>query len=82
MNILSWVLFGMIVGVIANAIDPRPAQGGFLGAIVLGIVGAVLGGFISSLLFGVGITGFNFSSFAVAVLGSLLVLLLGRVIKA
>lgn len=78
MNILAWVLFGLIAGVIANMIDPRPAQGGVLGAIVLGIVGALLGGFLANLLFGVGVTGFDLTSFIIAVAGSLLVLMVGR----
>ncbi len=81
MNILLWVVFGLLVGIVANAIDPRPAQGGALGAIILGIIGAVVGGFIANLLFGVGITGFNLTSFAVSVLGALFVLMLGRALK-
>lgn len=78
MNILAWLVFGLIVGIIANVIDPRPSQGGLLGAIVLGIVGALVGGFLGNMLFGVGVSGFDFSSFAVAVAGSLLVLFVGR----
>lgn len=81
MNILAWVFFGLLVGVVANILDPRPSSGGMLGAIVLGIVGALVGGFLSSLLFGVGITGFNFTSFAVAILGSLLVLYIERAFR-
>lgn len=81
MNILAWVFFGLLVGVIANILDPRPSSGGMLGAIVLGIIGALVGGFLSSLLFGVGITGFNFTSFAVAILGSLLVLYIERAFR-
>ncbi len=77
-NFASWLVFGIIVGVIANIIDPHPARGGWLGAIVLGILGAILGGFIGNMIFGVGITGFNFPSFGVAVLGALLLLFLGR----
>ena len=71
MNILSWVLFGLVVGIIANYIDPQKAQGGLMGAIVLGVLGALLGGFVGDLIFGVGVTGFNISSFIVAVIGTL-----------
>lgn len=81
MNFLAWILFGMIVGVIANLIDPRSSEGGLLGAIVLGIVGALVGGFLGNLVFGVGITGFNFPSFAIAVLSSLLLLFVGRALR-
>ena len=78
MNILSWILFGLIVGWIANVIDPASARGGLLGTILLGILGALLGGLIGNLIFGVGITGFNFSSFIIAVIGSLVLLFVGR----
>ncbi len=78
MNILAWLLFGLIAGVIANTIDPQPERGGILGAIVLGILGSLVGGFLSSLIFGVGINGFDLQSFAIAVLGSLLLLFVQR----
>lgn len=78
MTIFSWILFGLITGIVANLIDPYPERGGVLGAMVLGILGAVLGGFLGNLIFGIGIAGFNFTSLAVAVLGSLLLLFLGR----
>lgn len=82
MNIVSWVIFGLVVGVIANLIDPQPSQGGLVGAIILGILGALLGGFLANLIFGIGISGFNFTSLAIAVLGSLLLLFIGRAIRA
>lgn len=81
MNILAWIVFGLIVGIIANYIDPRPAYGGILGAIVLGILGALVGGFLSSLVFGVGISGFNLPSLIIAVLGALLLLLIARAVR-
>lgn len=81
MNILAWILFGLIAGVIANMLDPNPSSGGILGAIVLGIVGAVVGGFISATIFGVGITGFNLTSMVIAVVGSLLLLIGSRMLR-
>ncbi len=80
MDLLAWILFGLITGVITNLIDPRPSSGGILGAIVLGIVGAIVGGYLGSLLFGVGVTGFNISSFLVAVAGALIVLFASRML--
>lgn len=74
MNILSWILFGLIVGVVANAIDPAPEEGGISGAIILGVAGALVGGLLANLLFGVSVTGFDITSFIVAVAGSLIVL--------
>lgn len=81
MDILAWMVLGLIAGVVANLIDPRASSAGIIGAIVLGIVGALVGGFIGNAVFGVGVTGFNFSSLVVAVLGSLLVLFVGRMLR-
>jgi len=82
MSVIGWIVFGLIAGVIANAIDPRPSSGGIVGAIVLGIVGAMTGGFLANLLLGVDITGFNLASFVVAVAGALLLLFIGRAFRA
>lgn len=81
MNILAWIVFGLITGVIANMIHMGPAKGGIFGAIVLGIVGAVVGGFIGGAFLGVGVTGFNLISFLVAIGGAVLVLLAARLVK-
>ncbi len=74
MNLLSWALFGLIVGIVANAVDPSPNSGGLFGTILLGVAGALVGGFLANLLFGVGVSGFDLTSFIVAVAGSLVVL--------
>ncbi len=78
MNVIFWIIFGLVVGVIANVIVPYPQEGGWLGTMVLGILGAILGGFLGNMVFGIGISGFNFPSLAVAVLGSLFLLFIGR----
>lgn len=78
MDILSWVIFGALAGTVANIVDPAPAKGGLLGAVILGILGAILGGFLASIVFGVTVAGFNLQSFAIAVLGSILLLFFGR----
>lgn len=78
MDFLVWIVFGLIVGSIANMIDPRPSRYGILGSIILGIVGALVGGWLGSTLFGVGVTGFNINSFIVAIIGALLLLWVGR----
>ncbi|RJR28931.1 GlsB/YeaQ/YmgE family stress response membrane protein [Candidatus Microgenomates bacterium] len=79
MNILYWIVFGLIAGSIANFVVPG-FRGGVVGSIVLGIVGAVVGGFIGERFFGVGVTGFNVVSMVVAVAGSLFVVFVGRVL--
>lgn len=80
MSIVGWILLGLVAGVIANAIDPKPARGGILGAMILGIVGALVGGFLGSVMLGVDITGFNLGSILIAVVGSLIVLWVGRAV--
>lgn len=79
MSVLYWIVFGLLAGSIANIMAPS-SQGGILGSIVLGIVGAVVGGYLGEKFFGVGVTGFNVTSFIVAVAGSLLVLLISRLL--
>lgn len=78
-NIIYWIIFGLITGSIANFIAPNP-QGGIMGSIILGIIGAIVGGYLGQRLFGVNVTGFNFMSFAVAIGGSLIVLFVSRLL--
>ncbi|OGE41474.1 hypothetical protein A3E86_05260 [Candidatus Daviesbacteria bacterium RIFCSPHIGHO2_12_FULL_47_45] len=82
MNILTLVLFGLIAGSIANLLDPEPSRGGVLGSIVLGIIGALVGGFLANVLLGLTISGFNLTSFLIAVGGSLLLLFIGRLFQS
>jgi len=56
------------------------SNGGVVGSIILGIIGAVVGGYLGQRFFAVGVTGFNIMSFVVAVAGSLLVLFIGRLL--
>jgi uncharacterized membrane protein YeaQ/YmgE (transglycosylase-associated protein family) len=77
-NILVWCLFGLVAGAVAKFIMPGKDPGGIIVTILLGIAGAVVGGFLSSQLFGWDVTGFNLPSFGIAVAGALLVLILYR----
>jgi Predicted membrane protein len=82
MGILSWIIFGLIAGILAKWIMPGKDGGGFFVTVILGVVGAVVGGWIST-LFGFGkVDGFNIGSFAVAVVGALVVLFIYRKIKS
>lgn len=81
MSPIAWIIFGLVAGTIANAIDPRQSSGGIIGAIVLGIVGAMVGGFLANILLGIDVTGFNLTSFIVAIAGSLLLLFVGRALR-
>jgi uncharacterized membrane protein YeaQ/YmgE (transglycosylase-associated protein family) len=71
--VILWMVFGLIVGSIAHFISPS-TSGGILALMFLGIVGAVVGGYLGELFFGVGVTGFNVISFILAVAGSLIVI--------
>ena len=74
-------MFGVIVSVIAHLLDPSNGRGGFLGTLMLGVLGALVGGLISSVVLGGGLGGFNIISFAIAVGGSLFLLFVQRVVK-
>jgi uncharacterized membrane protein YeaQ/YmgE (transglycosylase-associated protein family) len=75
MSIIGWVILGLISGFIASKIVNRTGEGFFLD-IVLGIVGAVVGGFIFTAVGATGVTGFNLYSMFVAVIGAIVVLVL------
>ena len=78
-NIVAQILFGLLAGGIAKFIMPGKDPGGCLVTSALGIVGALLGGWIGKRVFGVSVVaGFNLESLGVAILGSLLVLLVYR----
>jgi len=75
MSILSWIIFGLIAGALAKFIMPGTQGGGIILTIVLGVVGALVGGFLSTHLLGLGdISGFDLRSMAIAVGGALLAL--------
>lgn len=81
MGILSWIVLGLIAGVIAKLLMPGKDPGGFIITILLGIAGAFLGGAIASLL-GLGtFTGLNIGSIIVAIIGAVILLILYRVIR-
>lgn len=81
MGILTWIIFGLIAGALAKFIMPGDDPGGFIITILIGIAGALLGGFIGANLLGLDVTGFNIQSFLVAIGGSLLLLFGYRMVK-
>ena len=74
MSIIGWLILGLIAGFIASKIVNKSGEGLLLD-IILGIVGAVVGGFLFSLIGAAPITGLNIYSMVVAVIGSIVVLL-------
>jgi uncharacterized membrane protein YeaQ/YmgE (transglycosylase-associated protein family) len=73
MSIISWILLGLVAGFIGSKIVNSQGQGLLLD-IVLGIVGAIVGGFLFSLFGAEGVSGFNIYSLIVAIIGSVVVL--------
>ena len=87
-DILAWIVFGLIAGALAQFLMPGRDPGesadlkGFVITTLLGIAGAVVGGFVSSQLFRRDVTGFNLPSFILAIAGALLLLILYRLLMS
>ena len=75
MSIIGWIVLGLIAGFIGSKIVTSQGQGFWIN-IALGIVGALVGGFLFESLGSQGITGFNLSSMIVAIIGAVVVLLI------
>ncbi|MBW1907645.1 MAG: GlsB/YeaQ/YmgE family stress response membrane protein [Deltaproteobacteria bacterium] len=81
MGIVSWILFGLLAGILAKFVMPGDDGGGFIRTTLLGVVGAIVGGFIGTRLGFGDVTGFNVRSFAIASAGAVLILWLYRMVK-
>jgi len=74
MGILAWIILGALAGWIASKIAGTDAEQGWMANIIIGILGALVGGFLFNILGGSGVTGFNVWSLLVAVIGALVLL--------
>jgi uncharacterized membrane protein YeaQ/YmgE (transglycosylase-associated protein family) len=81
MGIILYIIFGALVGWIASIIMGRNAEQGAIGNIVVGILGAFVGSFIVQAFGGPGISGFNISSFLVALLGAVILLFIFNMVQ-
>ncbi|AOM00658.1 GlsB/YeaQ/YmgE family stress response membrane protein [Cobetia marina] len=81
MGIIAWIIFGLIAGIIAKVIMPGKDPGGIIVTSIIGILGAVVGGWIGTQLGFGDVTGFNLASFVIAVLGAIILLILYRVVR-
>lgn len=79
MNIILWIIFGALVGWIASSLTNTGS--GLLADIAIGIVGALIGGWIMTSLGSSGVTGFNLYSFLVATIGAVILILLARAVR-
>lgn len=81
-GIIAWIVIGLLAGIIAKALLPGKDPGGCIVTIAIGIVGALLGGWLGKVLFGVeSIDGFfDLSTWIAAIVGSLILLLVYRLV--
>lgn len=78
LSILMWIVFGALAGWIASLLMGTDREQGAIANIVVGIVGAIIGGFLVRLIGGGGISGFNLSSLLIAVIGASILLGVAR----
>jgi uncharacterized membrane protein YeaQ/YmgE (transglycosylase-associated protein family) len=80
MSIIAWIIVGIIAGWLAKMVVPGEGPGGMLGDLVIGVIGALIGGWVFNQLGHAGVTGINFGSIAVAFIGSVILLLIIRTV--
>ena len=81
MNILLWIILGALAGWIASLIVKTNDQQGILMDIVVGIVGAFIGGFVFNLFGATGVSGFNLYSILVAIIGAIILLAIVKAVR-
>ena len=81
MGFLAWIVFGLIVGLVARWIVPGEAPGGIIGDIIVGVIGAFLGGWIYGRFGHVGVTGPNLPSMVCALIGAVVLLWILRAVR-
>jgi uncharacterized membrane protein YeaQ/YmgE (transglycosylase-associated protein family) len=81
MSWIIWIVLGLVAGIIAKMLMPGRDPGGFIITAILGIIGALVGGFISTRIGFGDVTGFNLPSIIIAVLGAMLLLFIYRMVK-
>lgn len=74
MGLIGWIVLGGLAGWVASMVMKTDKSMGVFANIIVGVVGALIGGFLVSILGGQGVTGFNVWSFLVALLGSVILL--------
>ena len=79
MSWIAWIVLGALAGLVAKSVMNEP--GGLLKNIILGIVGAIIGGWLVELIGGTGVNGFNIYSFIVAVIGAIAAIWVARLFR-
>jgi uncharacterized membrane protein YeaQ/YmgE (transglycosylase-associated protein family) len=80
-GLISWALFGLVAGIVAKFLMPGRDPGGCIITSLLGIAGALLGGFIATALGFGGVERWDWRSFLIAVIGAILLLILYRALR-
>jgi uncharacterized membrane protein YeaQ/YmgE (transglycosylase-associated protein family) len=78
---IGWIVLGLLAGIIAKVLMPGRDPGGCIITMLIGVVGALLGGYLATMLGYGGVSGFDFRSFVVAVIGAILLLIIWRMIS-
>lgn len=81
MDIILWIIFGALIGWVASLIMKTDPEQGVMLNIVVGIVGAVIGGWLMNLFGEAGVTGFNLYSFVVALLGAIVLIAIVKMLR-
>lgn len=81
MGILAWIILGGIAGWIASMVMSTDDQQGIFLNVIVGIIGALIGGFVVGMLGGDGVNGFNLYSLLVAVFGSIVLLAIVKTVR-
>ena len=81
MEILAWILMGAVAGWLASLVMKTDAEQGAVANILIGIVGAVIGGFLFDLLGASGVTGFNIYSLLVATVGAIVLIWILKAVR-
>lgn len=81
MNIIAWIIFGGLAGWIASKLMSTDAEQGVVANIVVGVIGAFIGGYLMQIIGESGVDGFNLKSFLVAVVGAVVFLALYKLIR-
>ena len=81
LNIIAWIELGALAGWLASIIMRTNAEQGAAGNIIVGIIGAIIGGFVSRALGGPDVTGFNITSVIVATVGAVILLFILRLFR-
>jgi uncharacterized membrane protein YeaQ/YmgE (transglycosylase-associated protein family) len=80
MGIISWIVVGLVAGWLAGMVMKGGGYG-VIGDIILGVVGAIVGGFLGSTFLGVGVNGINLESIIVAAVGAVIVVFASRLVS-